>query len=44
MPKNPKNSFYRKLKLTKEVREIISAFRKIKKKMMKDLSKESAGK
>ena len=42
--KDPKNKFYRLLKLDKDFWETIKLFKKIKKEMVKDCSKREAGK
>jgi len=42
--RNPKNTFYRLLKLDKNIWETIKIFKKIKKEMLKDCSKREAGK
>ncbi len=38
--RNPKNSFYRKLKLNKQIFGAIKFYNEIKKKMLEDLGKE----
>ena len=40
----PKDSFYKKLKLPKDVTDIMKAFKKIKKLMMKDATISGIGK
>jgi len=41
---NPKNGFYRLLKLGKDVKDIMRAFQHIKKDMIKDCTRREAGK
>ena len=41
---NPKNSFYKKLRLPKEILEVMRIWKKIKKQLYKDASRTGAGK